>query len=82
MSIAFGSPRDSQLAMENGPIDLRARARRAMVEAGFHPDFPAAVLQEAKALRGKPGGSSSSAAKDLRSLPWSSIDNDTSRDLD
>src|SRR5690348_15557398 len=68
--------------MENGPIDLRARARRAMVEAGFHPDFPPGVLQEARGLRGKPVASNSSTPKDLRSLPWSSIDNDTSRDLD
>ena len=82
MSIAFGSGRESQLAMENGPIDLRARARRAMVEAGFHPDFPPGVLQEARGLRGKPVASNSSTPKDLRSLPWSSIDNDTSRDLD
>jgi len=68
--------------MENAPIDLKARARRAVIEAGFQPDFPAEVLQEAHALR--QGGSQNAGvgARDLRSLLWSSIDNDTSKDLD
>lgn len=70
------------MAVNHGQIDLRARAHQAMLEAGFHPDFPPEVLQEAQlaehaALR-PPDGS----VKDLRGLLWSSIDNDTSRDLD
>src|SRR5690242_19995454 len=68
--------------MENGPIDLKARARRAMVEAGFQPDFPAAVLEEAKTLGGGAAQNLDGRVRDMRSLLWSSIDNDTSRDLD
>jgi exoribonuclease-2 len=53
-----------------------------MIEAGFRPDFPAPVLEELQRIKqtGKPGNPT--AARDLRSLLWSSIDNDTSRDLD
>src|SRR6476646_1563384 len=68
--------------MENSPIDLKARARRAMVEAGFQPDFPPAVLEEAKALRRRAAQNSDTGLRDMRALLWSSIDNDTSRDLD
>jgi exoribonuclease-2 len=53
-----------------------------MVEAGFQPDFPPEVLHEVQLL--KPGVSKDKTAGvcDLRSLLWSSIDNDSSRDLD
>ncbi len=56
-------------------------AHQEMLAEGFHPDFPAAVDQQVKTLESQ---SSAPAAglKDLRSLLWSSIDNDTSRDLD
>jgi exoribonuclease II len=66
--------------MANPSIDLRARAHQAMMAAGFHPDFPADVIHEAQTAKTplKPGGS----VRDLRDLPWSSIDNDSSRDLD
>src|SRR5258708_1166747 len=69
--------------MANIPFDLKARARRAMIEAGFKPDFSAEVLHELQLLkeRGAPGKTGAEAL-DLRSLLWSSIDNDTSRDLD
>ena len=55
-----------------------------MLEAGFHPDFPPEVLQEINTAKQKQGPAqlSSAEAVDLRSLPWSSIDNDHSRDLD
>src|SRR5438105_15678000 len=67
--------------MANASIDLKARARQAMLEAGFNPDFPAAVVREVQALRA--GGQKIAApARDLRALLWSSIDNDSSRDLD
>ena len=53
-----------------------------MLEAGFRPDFPADVLHEAQLLKqGAPKGNGP-AVRDLRSLLWSSIDNDSSRDLD
>jgi exoribonuclease-2 len=68
--------------MTNAPIDLKARARQAMLEAGFQPDFSPEVLREVQLL--KPGAPKSNgpSVRDLRSLLWSSIDNDTSRDLD
>jgi exoribonuclease-2 len=54
-------------------------ARQAMVEHGLEPDFPPAALAEAGALS---DGASAGAELDLRALPWCSIDNDDSRDLD
>ena len=63
-------------------IDLKARARRAMTENGFHPDFPPAVLQELQVLTSPQANDSTANSGDLRGLLWSSIDNDHSRDLD
>src|SRR5438093_3256582 len=51
-----------------------------MLERGFEPDFPAAALAEAGAL--SDGASAGDGERDLRALPWCSIDNDDSRDLD
>ena len=57
---------------------LEQIARRAMREHGLEPDFPGAALaQAAQATVGDANG-----LRDLRSLPWSSIDNDESKDLD
>jgi len=76
------------------PVDLKARAHQAMLDAGFHPDVPAEVAREVQNLKlspaapngsiAPPGGqpNASSAPRDLRGLLWSSIDNDSSRDLD
>lgn len=66
----------------NGHIDLRARARQAMVEAGFHPDFPPEVVREVQQLQQGHVRGPAATVRDLRDLLWSSIDNDTSRDLD
>lgn len=63
-------------------FDLAARAHRAMLEAGFHPDFPTDVIAETQALKNRPQNNPPPAVRDLRHLLWSSIDNDTSRDLD
>jgi VacB/RNase II family 3'-5' exoribonuclease len=63
------------------PFDLVAAARRCLTEYGFEPDYPAAVQQEVAALQTHPP-ERNPAAEDLRNLLWSSIDNDTSRDLD
>jgi len=57
-------------------------ARQAMIDHGLEPDFPPGALAEAAAL---PDGASKRDTAfdiDLRSLPWCSIDNDDSRDLD
>jgi VacB/RNase II family 3'-5' exoribonuclease len=64
-------------------VDLQSTARRIMLEYGFEPDFPPQVRQQLAELKAhppqiKPGGD----IRDLRNLLWSSIDNDTSRDLD
>jgi exoribonuclease-2 len=64
---------------------LEAIARRAMLERGFEPDFSAAALAEVERLAAQSGTAGSPQAGDLldlRHLPWSSIDNDDSRDLD
>ena len=64
----------------NHPFDLAEGARQAMLDAGFLPDLPAQARKEAAALGpARPGGP---GVRDLRALPWSSIDNDESRDLD
>lgn len=60
---------------------LRRIAHRAMIERGLLPDFPSAVLAELDDIRATPAGSSG-GPRDMRNLPWASIDNDDSRDLD
>lgn len=64
--------------------DLRAIARRALIERGFEPDFPPEVRAELEAIPRShvPDPEPAPAARDLRDLPWMSIDNDDSRDLD
>src|SRR6266436_5472270 len=63
-------------------IDLKARARQAMLDAGFRPDFPPDVAREVQALKQSAPHQPGPTVRDLRSLLWSSIDNDSSRDLD
>src|SRR5215475_4045747 len=64
-------------------IDLQSVARQVMLEHGFDPDFPPAVQQQVASLTAQPSlPSPSRDVRDLRALLWSSIDNDTSRDLD
>jgi VacB/RNase II family 3'-5' exoribonuclease len=57
---------------------LEQIARDAMVNYGLEPNFPAA----ARAQLSRIGAPDTDGLKDLRALPWSSIDNDDSRDLD
>ena len=69
--------------MSDSQFDLRAMARQEMIAEGFHPDFPPGVDQQVKALEsGAAAATPNGDVQDLRSLLWSSIDNDTSRDLD
>ncbi|HWY20942.1 MAG TPA: RNB domain-containing ribonuclease [Candidatus Acidoferrum sp.] len=64
-------------------IDLQAVAKDIMRQHGFEPDFPPAVQQQLAQLRANPPAITATATvRDLRNLLWSSIDNDTSRDLD
>ena len=64
--------------MAHANFDLIAAARQEMIDHGFFPDFPAGVPEQLANIESKPDRS----LRDLRSLPWSSIDNDDSRDLD
>ncbi len=71
--------------MPNNPshVDLLATAREIMRLHGFQPDFPSAIQQQLADLRAHPPQIAvEKNVRDLRNLPWSSIDNDTSRDLD
>ena len=68
--------------MTNAPVDLETRAHQAMLDAGFQPDFPPEVLREAQSAKLRPAESYGVPPLDLRALLWSSIDNDSSRDLD
>jgi VacB/RNase II family 3'-5' exoribonuclease len=68
---------------DNSPVDLQSAARQTMLENGFQPEFPTEVQQQLAQLSSHlpsmlPGGT----IRDLRDLLWSSIDNDSSRDLD
>jgi exoribonuclease-2 len=67
----------------NAPFDLARAALDDMHAAGFHPEFAPEVqaqLQQIEASFANP--QPAPGIEDLRHLPWSSIDNDTSRDLD
>ncbi len=65
--------------------DLVRIATETMVERGLEPEFSPAVAQQLARLEGTgaaaPPGAATGVA-DLSSLPWCSIDNDDSRDLD
>ncbi len=60
---------------------LQGIARRAMLDRGLLPDFPAQALAELEEIKG-PASRTEESTRDLRSLAWCSIDNDDSRDLD
>jgi exoribonuclease-2 len=64
-------------------IDLQAVAKKVVRQRGFEPDFPPEVQQQLTNLRAHPPQiAAGKNVGDLRNLFWSSIDNDTSRDLD
>jgi VacB/RNase II family 3'-5' exoribonuclease len=64
-------------------LDLQAVAKDVVRQHGFQPDFPPPVQQQLAQLRAHPPTiSAGGAVRDLRDQLWSSIDNDTSRDLD
>ena len=52
----------------------------AMLEHGFQPEFAPDALSELEHIQA--GGPAQGIEKDLRELPWASIDNDDSLDLD
>ena len=64
-------------------LDLQATARQVMLAHGFEPDFPPEIPKQLSDLKEHPPKlAPTNGVRDLRSLLWSSIDNDTSRDLD
>jgi exoribonuclease-2 len=67
--------------MNDNRITLQQIARKAMISRGLVPDFPDALLDELKKII-FPATYKSEQAKDMRDLPWCSVDNDDSLDLD
>ena len=63
-------------------FNLVAAAHASMIEHGFQPDYPAGTDKELAAIHTHPEMPAALGAQDLRNLLWSSIDNDTSKDLD
>jgi exoribonuclease-2 len=64
-------------------LDLQAAAKEIVQRYGFEPDFPPQVPQQLADLKAHPPQiAAAGEIRDLRNLLWSSIDNDTSRDLD
>jgi exoribonuclease II len=64
-------------------IDLQAMARQVMLAQGFEPNFPPETQQQLADISAHPPQlAPSDKVRDLRGLLWSSIDNDTSKDLD
>ncbi len=68
-------------------FNLVTAAHAAMIEHGFEPDFPDGTDAELTTILQQTAPPSASVSfhgefRDLRSLLWSSLDNDTSKDLD
>ena len=66
---------------QNAPHDLRMIAHKAMTDRGLEPDFPPEAVQQLNGIQGA-ARETDRAIRDLRTLLWCSIDNDTSKDLD
>jgi VacB/RNase II family 3'-5' exoribonuclease len=79
-------PMSSNQAGHPSHFNLVAAAHAAMIEHGFQPDFPSGTDKEVAAIeaavQSKDALPSGAGVQDLRTLLWSSIDNDTSKDLD
>lgn len=68
---------------DHGSSDwLTERAHQAMIDNGFEPEFSDAVAAQLKQIKREAEPVADSRIKDLRNLLWSSIDNESSRDLD
>lgn len=61
--------------------DLVRIATQVMIERGLEPEFPFDVRSQLATIAG-PGRDDDPRIRDLTALPWCSIDNDDSRDLD
>lgn len=63
-------------------FNLATAAHAAMLEHGFHPDFPSGTDRQLAEIASQAAMPAAKGLRDLRGLLWSSIDNNTSRDLD
>ncbi|MCM2317634.1 MAG: ribonuclease catalytic domain-containing protein, partial [Thermoanaerobaculia bacterium] len=70
-----------RMPQQSPEAQLTAIAKQAMTEYGLLHAFPADVVRELNQITG-PLDASGGDIRDLRDLPWCSIDNDDSRDLD
>jgi VacB/RNase II family 3'-5' exoribonuclease len=61
--------------------DLQRVAHRALQDRGLLDEFDAFALEQLDGIRG-PSAENGVDIRDLRGLPWCSIDNDESKDLD
>src|SRR5690349_15039051 len=62
--------------------DLVRIATDAMTERGLEPDFSADAKRQLASISSMPADDNDSHVRDLTALPWCSIDNDDSLDLD
>ena len=74
-------------ATQPAHFNLVSAAHASMIEHGFQPDFPEGTDTELAGILADSAPPAASVSfgpqfRDLRSLLWSSIDNDSSRDLD
>ena len=70
------------LASHGGRQILRHIARIAMIERGLQPEFAPAAMRQTAAFSDAARPGHGETLRDLRPLPWVSIDNNDSRDLD
>lgn len=63
-------------------FNLVTAAHETMIEHGFQPEFPAGTDVQLAKIRAEADDHAEANLQDLRALLWSSIDNDTSKDLD
>lgn len=82
-AIIYTLRRISQSEMQyQQPVNLKGIAWTAMQQYGFVPAFPPSVLREVERLKPRVFPAIIDDPRDLRTLPWSSIDNYDSQDLD
>ncbi len=67
---------------DKGSNWLDGKAHEAMIQNGFEPEFGPDVERQVAGLQSKGGQTVDGEVRDMRDLLWSSIDNETSRDLD
>jgi VacB/RNase II family 3'-5' exoribonuclease len=73
----------SSPSVSSSSFNFAAMARQVMQAQGFQPDFPPEVQKQLADIAANPPQlTPSDKVRDLRNLLWSSIDNDTSKDLD